>query len=216
MSIDLFIGLFFIAAVSYLFGSVNLAVILSRKMQGQDVRKHGSGNAGATNMLRTFGWKAAAMTFIGDLIKGYICVVVGRAVITYLGYHTYAVYGGYVGGIAALVGQMYPVYFGFKGGKGVATATGVIGANNPVLFLILCTVGFSLSGITGYVSVGSLVGAVGYPLLVLAMMLINGRFDLIELAFAVLLGVIIIIGHKSNLKRLLNGTENKFTPKKKS
>ena len=204
-----------LAAVCYMLGSVNLAVILSRKIKGQDVREHGSGNAGTTNMLRTFGWTSAALTFGGDIIKGAISVVLCRAVFVYLGYEAYAAYGGYLGGIASLLGQMYPVYFGFKGGKGVASAIGAMGAINPLLCLAVFSVGLLLAVVTGYVSMGSVLCAVAYPFLVLALMTIGGgTFDLTELILVFSLAGMLLLSHKDNIKRLLNGTENKFTPRR--
>ena len=211
----LVLGLVIIAGVSYFLGSVNVALILSRKVKGDDVREHGSGNAGTTNMLRTFGWRAGAMTFLGEILKGVIAVIIGRTVLSYMGYEAYAVYGGYLGGISSLIGQMFPIYFGFKGGKGVAAALGAVCALNPVLFLILCAAGFSLAAITGYVSAGSVTGAAIYPVLVLVKMLLSGTFNILELVLAIILGGLLLISHRENIKRLLNGTENKLSPSKK-
>jgi glycerol-3-phosphate acyltransferase PlsY len=203
------------ALAAYLLGSANLAVIFSRSAFGEDVRTRGSGNAGSTNMLRTFGWRAAAVTFFGDVLKGALAVVIGRALYSAFGLAAYSIYGGYAGGIFALLGHMYPIYFKFQGGKGVATAIGAVAAAYPVLFVIVTAVGFTLAGVTGYVSAGSLTCSAGFPLLVLGSMLLENRFDPIELLLAVLLGGLIVFAHRGNIRRLLNGTENKFSPRRR-
>lgn len=203
------------ALAAYLLGSANLAVIFSTRIFGRDVRTQGSGNAGSTNMLRNFGWKAAALTFFGDVLKGAAAVFIGRGLFAAFGLGAYGIYGGYIGAICALLGHMYPLYFKFKGGKGVATAVGAVGAAYPVLFVIVNVVGFSLAGFTGYVSVGSLTAAAGFPFLVLASMRLKGRFDPIELALAFALGGLIVFAHRGNIRRLMTGTENKFSPRKK-
>ena len=144
-----------IALFGYLLGSLNFSIILSR-LRGDDVRSHGSGNAGMTNMLRTYGKLPAAMTFIGDFLKGTLAVVLGRMVAG----AALAVYGGLFGALGALLGHMFPLYFGFKGGKGVATGLGLLAALDPASFLIVAVIFIPIAPITGYVSLASVLGRV--------------------------------------------------------
>ena len=197
----------------YLLGSINFAVIVSRRLAGEDVRTRGSGNAGTTNMLRNYGWMAAGLTFFGDFAKGAAAVFVARALTAST---DVALYGGLLGGIAALFGHMKPVFFGFRGGKGVATGLGTLLAVDPLVFVLVSVVGFPMAGVTGYVSLASISCAGAFPLVLLAVRLIGRRFDPVELVLAMVLGWTIVWNHRENIRRLKNGTERRFghrTPK---
>lgn len=187
--------------LSYFIGNISPAILIG-KMAGIDIRKQGSGNAGTTNVLRVLGKKAAIATFLIDISKGVIAVLIGR----------YIVGGGQelamACGMAAFIGHIWPIIFGFKGGKGIATAFGVILAINPLLGLAICAPVFLLIGITRRVSVGSLVGAVIFPM-------IAYLFDPIYLIWALAMAVIVLIKHRMNIKRLLKGEEPKLSFKKK-
>lgn len=198
-----------IALFGYLLGSLNFSIILSR-LRGDDVRSHGSGNAGMTNMLRTYGKLPAAMTFIGDFLKGTLAVVLGRMVAG----AALAVYGGLFGALGALLGHMFPLYFGFKGGKGVATGLGLLAALDPASFLIVAVIFIPIAPITGYVSLASVLGAGSFAFVLLGRRWLQGAVDPVEMAMAFLLGAIIVFNHRKNIKRLLNGTERKFSRKK--
>lgn len=201
----------------YLLGSVNCAVLLSTLLYHDDVRGHGSGNAGTTNMLRTFGVKAAALTFVGDLLKGVLAVAAARLICGLFGAPLLAAQGGravYLAGIAAVLGHMFPLYFRFQGGKGVATGLGAVWAIAPALFGVVACVGFPLAGITGYVSVGSIVGALLYPAAVYLRMRRYNIFDWPEFLLATALALLVLYNHRENIRRLLSGSENKFYKKK--
>ena len=138
-----------LSGVAYLLGSINCAVLISRLFFGDDVRNHGSGNAGTTNMMRTFGYKAGFATFLGDVLKGTLSVLIARWLAPVFGLE--AVHAASAAAIAAMLGHMYPVYFRFQGGKGVATAFGAVAALHPLILLVLIAVGLPLILITGYV-----------------------------------------------------------------
>lgn len=201
-----------LSGVAYLLGSINCAVLISRLFFGDDVRNHGSGNAGTTNMMRTFGYKAGFATFLGDVLKGTLSVLIARWLAPVFGLE--AVHAAPAAAIAAMLGHMYPVYFRFQGGKGVATAFGAVAALHPLILLVLIAVGLPLILITGYVSLGSMTGAALYPFILLGTMLYRGRIDELSLLLAILLVGIILGNHRENLRRLREGTENKFYKKK--
>lgn len=206
-----------VAVISYLLGSINSAIIVSHFYAGDDIRKHGSGNAGMTNILRTYGKGPAALTALGDFLKAVIAVLLGRLVF-YLaaltpqtGYHLDA---GYVAGLFVMLGHLFPVYFKFRGGKGVMTTLGVILIVNPVAFLLIIIVFIPLIFATKIVSLSSVVGAVCYPFIIWGVLHFQGREPLYDTICAAVIAVIILYMHRSNIKRLLTGTENKFGMKK--
>jgi glycerol-3-phosphate acyltransferase PlsY len=185
----------------YLLGSVNFSLIIG-KFYGTDVRQHGSGNAGTTNTLRVLGKKAAAMVFAGDILKGVIACLLGRLIA-----------GGDIGimaaGFGAIIGHNWPLYFGFKGGKGVLTSAAVVMMMDWRAGAICLTVFIILVAITRYVSLGSIVGAGLFPIVSLVM----GR-NALFIIFSTAIAILIIFRHRSNIVRLLNGTESKLFKKK--
>ncbi|MEG2144310.1 MAG: glycerol-3-phosphate 1-O-acyltransferase PlsY [Oscillospiraceae bacterium] len=202
--------LFLGAAWGYLLGSVNFAVIISR-IKGRDVRKLGSGNAGSTNMLRNFGVKYAALTFIGDFLKGSTAVyLVGFL----LNGDDIAIIARGVAAIFVVIGHMKPLYFGFKGGKGVATALGALAILNPVPFAFVITAGVSMVFITGYVSLAAVTLAVLYPVAVYVYSVYTNTLDGRVMLIAGILASMVIISHRANIKRLLTKTENSIYKKK--
>lgn len=206
---------FIAAAAAYLLGSINSAVIISKLFYKDDVRRHGSGNAGTTNMMRTYGIKAAAATFAGDILKGIAAVLAGRFLCARFGIlEPQADYIAYLTGYCAVLGHMFPIYFRFKGGKGVATSLGAVLAINPIVFGILFPVGLAIAGFSGFVSLASLTGAAAFPFMVLIYSAYTGSVDIIELALALGMALLIIYNHRENIKRLRAGTENKFYKKK--
>lgn len=189
--------------VPYLLGSLNFAILISTWKFKSDIRTHGSKNGGMTNMLRTFGKKAAAATLIGDTLKAIVAVV--------FGYLFFGKNSAYVAGFFCIVGHVFPLYFKFRGGKGVVTAATMILLLNPVVFLILFIMFILLVVATRYVSLGSVICVMLYPILLNR---IDGPgFSNIIAIFIMLLVVFL---HRGNLKRLLNGTESKISFKKKS
>jgi len=202
------------AAFSYLLGSISFAIIISRAFRQDDVRNYGSGNAGMTNVLRTFGKNCAILTLIGDFAKGIAAVTLSQLAVL-LFTESDPIYGAYIGGIFALLGHIYPVFFGFRGGKGVMTCAGIAFVIDYRVFLILLVVFLLTVLISRIVSLGSIAIAVFYPLTTyLVCHFIDGKTAIVEAIFAAFLGAIVVYMHRSNIKRLLNGTENRFGGKK--
>ena len=186
------------AAISYLLGSIPNGLILGKAIWGVDLRQHGSKNIGATNAWRTIGKAGGISIFALDFLKG--------AVSAYLGLHLGgSELAGVLCGILAIAGHSWSVFLAFKGGKGVATGLGVIAALMPMVTLIVFAVWFAIVYFTGYVSLGSMVGAALVPILTLFFGL-HTEFLILGLIAA----VFIIYRHKSNIERLLNGTESKI------
>ena len=186
------------AAISYILGSIPNGLILGKAIWGVDLRQHGSKNIGATNAWRTIGKAGGISIFALDFLKG--------AISAYLGLHLGgSELAGVLCGILAIAGHSWSVFLAFKGGKGVATGLGVIAALMPEVTLIVFVVWFAIVYFTGYVSLGSIVGAALVPILTLFFGL-HTEFLILGLIAA----VFIIYRHKSNIERLLNGTESKI------
>ena len=200
-----------IAIVAYLIGSINFSVILSKKMAGFDVREKGSGNAGTTNMLRSVGKKAAVITLICDILKGVvsigIAIIVGN-IVKDLDKSLLV----QIAGILVVVGHTFPIFFGFKGGKGVATSLGVILMTNWKIGLICLIFALVLMAITKMVSVGSIAAAILFPVLTI---FLTDTFIVTEgsnyFIYSILLAILVAFNHRENIKRILNGTENKIS-----
>lgn len=183
---------------SYVLGSIPTGVVLSKIFTNRDIRQEGSGNIGATNVARVLGKKLGILTLAGDLLKGFIPVFIGAYFISSLQL-------GCLMGLAAFLGHLFPIFLGFKGGKGVATALGVFLYLSPVVILIEVVIFAAVVGISRYVSLGSLLAAATMPI-ILFILSFPRTVVLLSSAFALL----IFIKHKGNIERLLNGTENKF------
>lgn len=199
------LGILLSALCAYLLGSINSAILVSKLYAGDDIRNHGSGNAGMTNVLRTYGKGPAALTAIGDFGKGALAVLIGRLIFHILGIEN--VDGGYVAGFFALLGHLFPIYFGFKGGKGVLTSSGVVLVLHPLMFFVLALIVIPTMFITKIVSLGSILAAVLFP--IATFFFCGMRFNL-DLVFSLLISGVVIYMHRANIKRLLNGTEHKF------
>lgn len=205
-------GVVLTALVAYVLGSFNFALILSKKMYGEDIRDHGSKNAGTTNMMRTYGKKAALFTILGDIGKGVLAVLVGNFLLGA------AWCGGYFAGLCCVLGHVFPLFYGFKGGKGVATAAAVILVCDPLVCLIVLCVFILCVVLTRFVSLGSCLSAGLFPFLTFYHLVAipknpipGGGFGVL---FAFAMATIVICKHHANLKRLANGTESKFSFKK--
>lgn len=206
------------AIIAYLIGSINFSVIISKKVAGFDVREKGSGNAGTTNMLRAVGKKAAAVTLICDVLKGVVSI--GIAII--LGNIVKDINRELliqIAGIAVVLGHTFPVFFGFKGGKGVATSLGILLLSNWQIGLICLVFGIVLIILTRMVSLGSCTAAVLFPVLTLFIndhytVLTEGKSGSTYFIYSVILAIIVLYNHRSNIKRILSGTENKISFKK--
>ena len=208
-----------LAIVAYLIGSVNFSIIFSKKFAGFDIREKGSGNAGSTNMLRSVGKKAAALTLLCDVLKGVVAI--GIAII--LGNVIKEVNKELllqIAGIAVILGHTFPIFFGFKGGKGVATSLGVLLLSNWKIGLICLVFALVLMILTKIVSLGSCAAAVLFPVLTLFIndsytVLTEGKKGSVYFIYSLILAVIVLFNHRKNIQRLLNGTENKISFSKK-
>lgn len=207
-----------IAIIAYAIGSINFSVILSKKMAGFDVREKGSGNAGTTNMLRSVGKKAAALTLVCDILKGVVAVLIA----IFLGNIINGINKELllqIAGIAVVLGHTFPIFFGFKGGKGVATSLGILLISNWQIGLICLVFALVLMVLTKMVSVGSCAAAVLFPVLTLFIndnytVLTEGKSGSSYFIYSVILAIIVLYNHRSNIKRIFNGTENKISFKK--
>lgn len=198
-----------VAALSYLLGSLNFAIIFSRLMHGDDIRRYGSGNAGMTNMLRTYGKKEAAFTLLGDAAKSALSTFLGTLILGDL------VAGGYIGGLFCILGHVFPVYYKFKGGKGVVALAMMILFTNPLTFVIMLVIFIALVAGTKYISLGSVMGALAYPLVLNNIIKMSGKTPDFRIIIALTASLIIVFLHRANIKRLMEGTENKLSLKKK-
>ncbi len=209
------IYVFLAALAAYLFGSLNFGVIVSKAAFKQDIREHGSKNAGTTNMLRVYGAKAALLVFLGDFLKGALAVLLARLAVRYLEAPSYAVAAALV---CVVLGHIFPLYFKFKGGKGVAAALGASLLFMPWAALALLLIFIVTVALTRYVSLGSVIGAGLYPIAVYVvgrLMKVSADALLYDLFAAVLLAALVIVKHRENIARLFKGTEKKVSFKKK-
>ena len=203
-----------VTLVAYLLGSISFSVIISKKMAGFDVREKGSKNAGSTNVLRTVGKKAAVITLLGDCLKGVVAILFA-IIVGKIAKNTDKALLVQLAGIAVVLGHTFPIFFGFKGGKGVATSLGVLLMTNWQIGLICLVFALVLMALSKMVSLGSVGAAILFPVLVL---FIHTNFTVSEgssyLIYSIILAVIVAFNHRSNIKRILNGTENKLSFKK--
>ena len=207
----------FLPVVAYLIGSISTALFISKRFFNIDIREYGSKNAGATNILRVLGPKAALPVFIFDILKGVIAVVLVR--LTDLTHETnpYVSYQILLG-ICVVAGHIFPIYANFKGGKGVATTAGVVLAMHPYAMLMVFGVFALCLLITQYVSISSMIAAISFPFFVI---IVFGKFynealeTLTMKIFSVVAAIIIVFTHRNNIKRLLNKTESKIDFSKK-
>ena len=219
MGFKLIAACILVAAEAYLLGSIVFGILISKHFCHDDVRTHGSGSAGMTNMLRNYGKAAGAATAVGDVAKGAVAVILGRLIFAWmlLGTGIEPVCGAYLAGIFAVIGHTLPVYFGFKGGKGVLVGAGAILATSPVVVLALLIIFLIEFAITRIVSLGSIIVAGLYPILAIVYWAWQGA-NLPSLVFigvcAAIMGGMVIYMHRTNILRLRGGSEYRFTKKK--
>ena len=203
-----------VIAVSYLLGSVNSAIIISKTFYNDDIRKHGSGNAGLTNVNRTYGLKAAGLTLLGDMLKSVLSVLFAALlfVLHYVDGISISEFC-YVAGLFAVLGHVYPVFYGFKGGKGVLVAATMTLILAPLHFLALLLIFAIIVGISRYVSLGSVSVAALLPVSVCLYipLVIGERLSPIIAISLIILGSFVIWCHRSNIKRLISGNEKKIS-----
>ena len=214
----IFLSCLIAGIISYLLGSCNFAIITVRLLKGEDIRNFGSKNAGLTNTLRCFGKGCAVLTLIGDLSKGVVSVILSRWICSLMdaginGGDTH--YIGYIAGFFAILGHIFPIYYGFKGGKGVLVGVSIFLATDPPTFAVLILIFIIVLSISKYVSLASIISAGFAPF---ATFLVHYFIHNTDMKIAVLYAVlsllmssVVIYMHKSNIERLRNGVENKFS-----
>jgi len=198
--------------LAYIIGSIPSAVWVGKLFYGTDVRQHGSGNAGATNVIRVLGYKAGIPVLLLDVFKGWAAVQ-----IIFLFPHSglsedFITYVRICMGFAAVLGHVFPVFAGFKGGKGVGTLAGVAIALYPIALLIVLGLFIVILALTRYVSLASIIGGISFPFIVI---FITGTRHPGLMILAILIAVFIPLTHIKNIKRLLKGEENKFDFRRK-
>lgn len=206
------------AIIAYLIGSVNFSILISKKKAGFDIRDKGSGNAGTTNMLRTMGKAAALITLILDILKGVVTIWIS-ILYSFIFYKLFNMNLNsallvQIAGIFVILGHTFPVYFGFKGGKGVATTLGILLVTNWHIGLICLVFALVLIVITKMVSVGALGSAILFPVLTIFLDQISFIKPGNYIIYSIVIAVIVCFNHRANIQRLMNGTENKISFKK--
>lgn len=204
-STEKIIGYALCVIIPYLLGSINFAVLISKLKFKEDIRNFGSGNAGMTNMARTYGKSAAAATFFLDASKAVVSVILGYLLLP-------ANIGAHIACICCMIGHAYPIYYKFKGGKGVTVAAFSVLLIDPIFCLILIAVFAITVACSKYISLGSILGASAYALLY---PIFAAPQHIVQLSAPFVVALLIIYWHRSNIKRLLNGEEKKFSFAKK-
>ena len=187
--------------IAYLLGSISTSILVSKIMIGDDIRNYGSKNAGATNTLRTVGKLGALYVVIGDILKTVLAVIFARLI------SENAIIATYIAAIGAVLGHNFPIFFGFRGGKGIIVSVVAMFFADPILGALVTVISIIIMAISKYVSLGSVIGAV----LFLFLSIVKHCGDLPFIVFAAILSLLAIYRHKTNIKRLISGTENKIS-----
>lgn len=190
-----------VAVLAYLIGSINSSILVGR-LHGIDIRQHGSGNAGVTNTLRTLGKGAAALVLVGDFLKGVAAVLIGLAISDNI--------GGLIGGLFSIFGHNWPVYFGFKGGKGILTSLAVVFTIDWRIGLIATAIGVLVIALTRFVSLASIIGAAVLPVLFYFIESYRGISKIHAVVFSLIISILAIYKHRSNIRRLISKSESKI------
>ncbi|MFA7421470.1 MAG: glycerol-3-phosphate 1-O-acyltransferase PlsY [Melioribacteraceae bacterium] len=218
------LNLFFVIILSYLVGSIPNSILISKLVRGIDIRNYGSGNAGGSNVFRVLGWKWGILTILLDALKGAIAVIlVARFYLDRFPFNNVTPFDDFtlvqiICGVTAVIGHVWTLFAGFKGGKGIATGLGVLIMIVTVDMALALGVFFLVVGFSRYISLGSLAAAVSVPLI----MIIRENIFNVDirgyhtiLPFAILLALFVIYTHRSNIERLLQGSESKVSFSKK-
>ena len=214
-----FLAILISAGLGYFLGSLNFSIIVVRMMTGRDIRDMGSKNAGLTNTLRCAGKNCALLTLVGDLLKGIIAVALARLFCHLLqaglmpGNDTH--YIGYIAGFFAIIGHVFPIYYGFKGGKGVLVGAASFIAVDYKVFIALLAIFVVMLALSRYVSLASIISTAYCPLATLLMSLIVDEYSagrsFLYMIFSIPMAAMVIWMHRSNMQRLIDGNENKFS-----
>ena len=201
--------------VAYLLGSVSFAIIFTKIFTKTDIRESGSGNAGTTNVMREGGFLPGILTFIFDALKGFVACYLGKLIFAYAFSSTeWGIYGAFLCGVACMLGHVFPIFFQFRGGKGIATSVGIFAVCCPIAIVCGLTV-FALGVlITKLVSLSSLIATVT----VVSLTIIFYNHEALfwpQAVLALVMGIIVVLKHSENIKRLINGSENKISVRRK-
>jgi glycerol-3-phosphate acyltransferase PlsY len=218
------LNLLFVIVLSYLAGSIPTSIIVSKLVRGIDIREHGSGNAGGTNVFRVLGWKWGVLTIILDALKGALAVIViARLYLDNIPFNNITPFDDFtliqiICGVVAVIGHIWTVFAGFRGGKGIATALGFMVIIITIDMLLALAVFTIVVTISRYISLGSLIAAVSVPLILIIR---ENLFDVnipgyhTILPFTIVLALLIMYTHRKNIARLIKGSENKISFVKK-
>ena len=203
--------LILITIIAYLLGSISTAILVGKMISGDDIRSHGSGNAGATNALRTYGKVAAVFVTLGDCLKAVIACILAILIARYtpLGTDNTAL-AIYCAGFGAVLGHNFPLYFNFKGGKGILVSVTALMFAHWQIALAVVIISITIMAITKYVSLGSVIGSMLFIVFALIFELDNIAYVI----FTTTLALLAIYKHKTNIIRLIKGTESRLTDKK--
>ena len=201
---------FSVMVVGYAVGSFPSGY-LAGKLSGVDIRQHGSGNIGATNVLRVVGKPWGMAVFLADALKGFLAVWASSVLVARNGATAYSDLYAILAGASCVIGHSFPIWLGFRGGKGVATSAGVIFGILPIAALTIFLVWLVVFLVTRYVSVASIIAALALPLTVGLLVQLKKTQGAVLLYFSAAMTVLVIWRHRSNIARLLNGTEQRFT-----
>ena len=209
---------FLTVAAAYLIGSISFAIVFSKAFAKRDVRDYGSGNAGMTNVLRVVGKKAGILTFICDAIKGFAACMIGKIVFDYLlsatGEGIFApLNGAFICGVACMIGHVFPIFYGFKGGKGVAVSVGIFAVCCPIAIISGLAAFVIVLLLSRIISVSSLIATVVVVTLSIIFKSDDASF-ILQIAAALTMGAIVFLKHSENIGRLIRGEEKKLTVKK--
>lgn len=207
----LIVAFLLVGIAAYLLGTFNFAIIISKHKYHEDIREFGSGNAGMTNMMRTYGRSVGIATFVLDFLKGAMAVVIGWFLLGEA--------GGYFAGFCCVLGHAFPVWYGFKGGKGVAVSTAMVFVLEPLVGVFLLVIFVAIVAFTKYLSLGSIMSMLMYPILLQNVYAAvhpqrSWLYGLVML-FCLLTSLLVIFLHRENMKRIMDHKENKFSFKKK-
>ncbi len=211
-------GIVLVIAISYLLGSINSAIIISKTLYRDDIRRHGSGNAGMTNMLRTYGKGAAGLTLLGDMMKTFLGILFAGLLFGFNYFAGISTGDGvcYIAGMFVVLGHVFPCFHKFKGGKGVLSTATMALILSPFVFLILFLIFVGVVWVSKYISLGSVTTAILYPVVLSGYFeFMFAKTDISTPGFAalssIILAILIFWCHRENLRRISERTENKFS-----
>lgn len=201
--------------IGYLLGSLNFSIIFTKIFAKTDVRDHGSGNAGFTNTIRTAGKKVGILVFVCDALKAIVAILIAMAVARWFPFDGFVQYGRYAAALGAVLGHNFPLYYGFRGGKGIVVSIAIIFSINWIIGIFTLGLFLVVFLATGYVSLGSLTGAVTVVVCSAVMYAFGwAGVDGVQVVLMTVMGILAFYMHRANIKRLLNGTESSFKKKK--